>query len=85
MALQARHEMLEHMAIAEAAIAGQHHLQEHVLAEQDAVGKAGLDQLGDSPRVLLVGGGLRVLIGIVIVHADHVVYPETRRRGTSHW
>jgi hypothetical protein len=35
MALQARHEVLQDVAVAESAIPRQHHLQEHVLRHED--------------------------------------------------
>ena len=75
-ALQARNEVLQNVAIAEAAVPGQHHLEEHVLRHQDRVEVAVVDQTANGDRVLLVAGRLRLLIGVEVVHADHVVLDE---------
>ena len=81
--LQARHEMLEYVAIAEAAKTGQHHLEEHVLRQQHPVAEAHIDEGADCAGVLLVGRRLGILVGIVIVHADHVVFEKGAAPGEA--
>ena len=46
-AAQSRHEVAQDMGVAEAAVAGEHHLQEHVLREQQAVAEARRHQSRD--------------------------------------
>ena len=74
--LQARHEMLEDVAVAEAAVAGQHHLQEDVLRKEDGIEIPVGDEARQSGGVLLVAGRLGLLVGIEEVHADHVVFEK---------
>ena len=81
---QARHEVAQDIGVAEAAIAGQHHLQEHVL-RRAAAGrpKPAVDQPRDGAGVLLVRRALHLLVGVEVVHADHVVLDEGAARGAG--
>ncbi len=76
MALQPQQEMPLDIGVAETAVASEHHLEEHVLRKQDAAEEAGVDQPLDRGGVLLIRGALDLLIGVPIVHADHVVFEE---------
>ena len=53
-----------------------HHLEKDVLGEEQAVDISGRDQAGDCAGIIFVRGGLHVLVGIPIVHAEHVVFDE---------
>ena len=75
-ALQARHKVLEDVAVAETAVARQHHLQEYVLRHQHRIQVAVFDQLANRNGVLLVARRLRLLVGVEVVHANHIVFDE---------
>ncbi|SQC54537.1 Uncharacterised protein [Klebsiella pneumoniae] len=68
--------MLEYVAITVAAVAGEHGFQEDVLRQQNLLDVAVVNQLADRAGVLLVGGRLRRLVGVVIAHANHVVFEK---------
>src|SRR5215212_4344881 len=82
-ALQARHKVAQNIAVPEAPEAGQHHLEEDILGEQDAVAVAHFDEADKGPGILLVRGALGALVGIVIIHADHVVLEERAALGEA--
>jgi hypothetical protein len=67
--------------IAVPAVAGQHHLEKHVLREQDPAGEAGVDQTDDGAGDLIVTRALNLLVGVEVVHADHVELEEDSTSG----
>lgn len=76
MAPQTGNKMLEYVAITVAAVAGEHGFQEDVLRQQNLLDVAVVNQLADRAGVLLVGGRLRRLVGVLIAHANHVVFEK---------
>ena len=77
MAPKSRQEVLLHEGIAVPAIARQHHLDEHVLRQQNPGKMPGIRQSEDGPRHLVVVGALHLLVGIEVIHADHVEFHES--------
>ncbi len=82
-ATQSRHEVAQDMHVAKAAVAGEHHLEEHVLREQQSVAEARRHQPRDRIGSLIVRRALHLLIGIEVVHADHVVFDECPAGGAG--
>ena len=73
---QARQEVARDEGIAVPAIARQHHLEEHVLRQEDPVQMPGIGQPQDGPGDLVVAGALHLLVGVEVIHADHVELDE---------
>ena len=83
-AAQARHEVAQHVGVAVAAIAGEHHLQEHVLREQQPVAEARRRPAARWRAAISSSRrALHLLVGIEVVHADHVVLEEGAARGAG--
>ncbi len=76
MTAQARDKVFQQVAITMTAIAGQHGFQKDVLRQQHLRAEAVLDQGDDGPCVFLIAGRLRVFVGEVVTHADHVVFQK---------
>src|SRR4051812_4448392 len=79
----ARHEVLQDVTISEAAMAGQHHLEKHILGNEDHIKIAVVDELRDRGGVLLIARRLGLLISIEVIHADHVVFEESATIGDA--
>ena len=75
MAAEAGDEVVEDVGVAGPAVADELDLDEDVLGDEDAA-RAGpaSRRRRDGLGVLLVGGGLGLLVGVEVVHADHVVF-----------
>ncbi len=76
MTAQARDKVFQQVAITMTAVTGQHGFQKDVLGQQHLRAEAVFDQGDDGPRVFFIAGRLRVLVGEVVTHADHVVFQK---------
>src|SRR5204862_2200747 len=83
MTFQPTGEMGHDIGIAEAAIVSEHHLDEDVLRQEDPVEKAQIDQPLDGARIVFIRRALHLLIGIPVVHADHVIFDESAAFGAG--
>src|SRR5215204_1526236 len=73
-ATQPWHEVVEYVGVTSPAIAHKLNLDEDVLRDEDASEQTSISQALQCPRVLLVRRRLRLLIGVEVVHTDHVVF-----------